>query len=1036
MSLDVSEVLANITKLNRSIRENESQWRSDASQMDDWSSSQEGLESRMSTLNRQIDDQKKKVKEAERLKEAYIEQYGEESAKVDEANGKIIRYQKELERSQKELKSTQTSLDKLNNELGEQDTKSGKAEKATKELNREVEKSDKSFGVATVAIGGFIANGLTAMVSSIGSAISSLAGLADSTLEYRREIAALTSVADKLGANGDAIVEKWMDVNSVINDEQSVTEGINNLLSAGFTAEKEMDAITKALEGASLQWKDTLRFEGLSDSLQEWIGSGGANLTGQFAELLERLGYNLEDVTAQTKGMTDEQRRQWAITTLNKNGMSELSDSYREANKDMIDLNRANMELTQAQANLGEVMTPMVASVKSSFADILYSFTDMVSGVDGAGYQLMYNIGYLAGSIYKEVQNAIQMFMPLVKDIIPQIVTFITENLPVMLAQGVSIISSMVDGIAQNIPLVTEQISGMLSSILLTISENAPTLLNSALELFGQIVLAIPQMLVDLSATLPTIIDSIVEGLFNGEQSVFDTALDVLMGIVEAIPPLVVELVNNLPAIIDSITTSLSEAIPKVFAGAIELLGQIVDAIPDIIVDLLTALPSIITSLLNFLADNGGKILAGGVELLLNIVAAIPQVVVELGKRMPEIITAIKDGIVAGAKGIFNAGYDLIAGLVDGMFNFDIGGKLKSLGKGILDGIKNFFGIHSPSRVMAEEVGEPIVEGVAVGMEDAVDEVVDVSEEIAEEAVGGFTKGWQDAIDGNVRKVTSSTEKVVKEAGEVAKKTAESVGTEVGTTVNDVIDTVMNGTSQDLASKAMDMVGSFAGPWGALVEAIYDAVMDNLVNADEGTYIEISQQFTEKLLDGLMTLLENLPAIAKASIQFTTEFTKGLIKGIPLIIKELPRIIGEICETLISDGIPQLFEVGAELITGLIEGMFSINLWDVIKGIGNGIVNGFKKLFGIHSPSKVMADEVGKNLALGMAEGLTNNLKGVNDAIRDGVNTSVELDQKVAGRKYVTVNQTNNYSQAHSRYEIYKSKRDVSNAVRLAMGVR
>ena len=111
--------------------------------------------------------------------------------------------------------------------------------------------------------------------------------------------------------------------------------------------------------------------------------------------------------------------------------------------------------------------------------------------------------------------------------------------------------------------------------------------------------------------------------------------------------------------------------------------------------------------------------------------------------------------------------------------------------------------------------------------------------------------------------------------------------------------------------------------------------------------------------------------------------------------------------------------------------MFSITLLDVISSIGNGIVNVFKALFVIPSPSQVMADEIGKNLALGMEEGITDNLRGVNNAIRDGVDTSLQMDG--IQRKYVTVNQTNNYAQAHSRYELYKSKHDTANAVKLAM---
>lgn len=1055
MSLDISDTLASIAKLNKSIKENESQWRADASQMDDWSSSQEGLEKRTESLTKQIEEQRRKVKEAQKLKELYIKQYGEESSKVQDANDKIIRYSKELERSQKELKSTNTSLEKLNAELTEQDKKTDKAEKSTKDLNKTVEKSDKSFGIATVAVGNFIANGLTAMVSAVGNAVSSLIGLTESTKEYRTQLATLTTMADQVGASGDYIIEKWMDVNAVLGDEQAAVEGMNNLMSAGFTAEKELDGITKALEGASLQWKDTLKFEGLADSLQEWIGSDGVNLTGNFAELLERLGYNLEDVTAQTKNMTDEQRRNWAIQTLNKEGLADVSDAYREANKDLIEYNKANSDLLNAQSLLGEAMEPFVTTVKQSCADIIYSFIDMTEGVEGAGDQLLYQIGYLAGSIYKNIKSAIEMMLPVVQSLIPKIIDFITTNLPSMVSQGVAIITSIIDGISAHIPDALSQISTMLINIIQTIVDNAPALLNSALTLFGQIVLAIPEITIQIAEAMPTLITSIMDGLWNGENSVYDTAMALLGKIVEAIPPLLDRLWQELPTIIDTISQSLSDAIPKVFDGAIVLLGQIVDAIPQIVVDLISNLPKIITSIINFLGQNGGKILSGAVELLMNIIFAIPEIVVEIGKKMPDIINGIINGLLAGTAGIFKAGYDLIAGLVDGMFDFDIVGKLKSLGSSIVGGIKSFFGIHSPSTVMAEEVGEPITMGIAEGMENATDEVIDVAEQTGEEIIGGFTEGWNDAINGTKKELVKSTNEAIEEVGNAVAKTAKDAGEGAGKALtstvaetskdysknidiaNDIFSVLKEGNTEDnpnaIADTLFDTAGQVGGIWGQVANSIWDFISNTLLGKSSEEVAETAKTMCDNLLNTILSLLNNMPQIIEGAITFLKNFAIGLIQGIPVLIQQLPRIISEMVTVLISEGIPALFEVGAELVKGLIQGMFSINLWDVVSNIGKGIVNGFKSLFGIRSPSRVMKEEIGKNLALGIEEGLTDNLKGVNNAIRNGIDTSVEVDQKIAGRKQVNVYQTNNYSQAHSRYEIYKSKRDTANAVKLAL---
>lgn len=1048
ISVDISQLKKNLHEANVLIQENERQWRVSASAMDDWTKEEDGLTKRLSILKNNLNTYEENIEDVLEVKERLIrEGYEPESKEMIKVNKHLDDQLKNLEKTKKELKQVTTQYDKFtkenseaNEEIEDTTQESKKASKALDNLEDSAKDAGDGFTIAKGAIAGFLANGLTAIVSMAGQAVSSLMGLTESTLEYRREMARITTVADQVGVSGDRIIDKWMDMNAVIQDESSVTEGLNNLMTAGFTAEKELDGITKALEGASIQWAETLKFEGLSDSLQEWIGSDGASLTGQFAELLERLGYNLEDVAEQTKGMTDAQRRNWAIQTLNKEGLSDVSDAYREANADMIAYNKANADLLHAQSQLGEEMQPFVTTIKQSTADILYSFMDMVNGVDGAGDQLLYNIGYLVGQIYKSVSDLVKTMLPTIASFFPQVIELITTNLPSMLEQGVAIITNIINGIAQNIPQVATQISTMLSGILLMVSENAPALFNSALNLFGQIVLAIPAMIVDLSAQLPTIITSVMDGLYNGENSVYDTALNLLLQIVNAIPSMLDQLLANLPAIIDSILNSMNDALPKVLDGAKKLLMEIVHAIPSIVTSLGQNLPQIINSIISGLSNALPQVASGAVDLFMEIVNAIPSIAASVLEAMPQIISAILKGLWDGASAIFDAGVDLIKGLIDGILSFDVKGALKSVGSGILNGFKSFFGIQSPSKLMRDEVGYYIGEGVIEGIEETTDEIADTAEVVA----NSFGNGFADGLNGTKKELKEAVEETIEDATKNANPNPKP-NPNLGKAIEDVVSKSIEGVNiaTDFASvlkegdvtktadSLFNMAGQFGGIWGTLADSIWSFISDNLFNRSDEEVMATAQQMVTNLLNTIISIMTNLPQIISAGITFIKEFAKGLIQGIPQIIATLPQIISQMITTFIAEGIPALFEVGAELIKGLIQGMFSINLWDVIFSIGNGIVNGFKALFGIRSPSQVMADEIGKNLALGMEEGITDNLSGVNDAIRNGVDTSLQMDGMQ--RKYVTVNQTNNYAQAHSRYELYKTKHDTANAVRLAM---
>ena len=74
----------------------------------------------------------------------------------------------------------------------------------------------------------------------------------------------------------------------------------------------------------------------------------------------------------------------------------------------------------------------------------------------------------------------------------------------------------------------------------------------------------------------------------------------------------------------------------------------------------------------------------------------------------------------------------------------------------------------------------------------------------------------------------------------------------------------------------------------------------------------------------------------------------------------------------VSGGIVKIKDVGKNLVQGLWNGISNAKAWVIskVKGFGADVLKGLKDFFGIHSPSKVMRDQVGKNIALGVAEGI------------------------------------------------------------------
>lgn len=174
-----------------------------------------------------------------------------------------------------------------------------------------------------------------------------------------------------------------------------------------------------------------------------------------------------------------------------------------------------------------------------------------------------------------------------------------------------------------------------------------------------------------------------------------------------------------------------------------------------------------------------------------------------------------------------------------------------------------------------------------------------------------------------------------------------------------------------------------------------------------------------KIIVGIIQVLVSaLPQIIKAAPQIIVALIMGIVNAIPLLINEAPQIIIALAKALIQ-AVPQLLTLGPKILTGIWNGLKNQN-WrqiggNIIKGIidgfadvgryisdgvkkaANAIESGFKSIFGIHSPSTLMRDEIGTNLGLGIVEGIKSTAGQAADAMRNltsfggnvGVNYSV-----------------------------------------------
>jgi len=186
-----------------------------------------------------------------------------------------------------------------------------------------------------------------------------------------------------------------------------------------------------------------------------------------------------------------------------------------------------------------------------------------------------------------------------------------------------------------------------------------------------------------------------------------------------------------------------------------------------------------------------------------------------------------------------------------------------------------------------------------------------------------------------------------------------------------------------------------------VIPAIVDIIMQMLTAlTDEKVLmpllkagLSVITSIVQGILKAIPVLIKNLPALITNIVNFIVKSTPmiiqaaiqlfmGIIKAIPQIIVELGKNLPTIIKAIVGglgQGLKQIASVGENLIRGLWNGISNMAKWikDKIQGFGKGVLNNLKNFFGIHSPSTVFRDVIGKNLALGIGEGFSDEMNSV-----------------------------------------------------------
>lgn len=229
-------------------------------------------------------------------------------------------------------------------------------------------------------------------------------------------------------------------------------------------------------------------------------------------------------------------------------------------------------------------------------------------------------------------------------------------------------------------------------------------------------------------------------------------------------------------------------------------------------------------------------------------------------------------------------------------------------------------------------------------------------------------------------------------------------------------------------------------------DKLIDAGIELLIALIEG-FINAEPQFLEKMPELLEKLARALISgaikLADAMIKIAGMMIKNFVSKIPEYAKAGAKIIDVIAQALMG-GIAGLIVIGVHLVEGIWKGISSSLGWikaRIKEWVGN-VVDFFKKTFKIGSPSKVMSDEVGKWLGLGVYEGWEKNnpIDLINDEI-DSLKGDISVTSQYSGSNasngsmfnYSDMANAFLYAMKESGFAVELNDREVGRLVRRAM---
>ena len=450
-----------------------------------------------------------------------------------------------------------------------------------------------------------------------------------------------------------------------------------------------------------------------------------------------------------------------------------------------------------------QIMTGLIDALIAAVPMLIDGILMLADGIIGALPQLITAIvAALPTLIPQLIDAAVNLIMMLVEmlpqilqpiiDALPTIIVSIVDalisNLPVLIQGCVQLIVALAAALPQIVSALWEAISGifvLLGQKILGFFEPVKTAISNAWQAMGNV----PGL-----AQMKTLIETVWNAIKSHVTTIINAVKDVISTVWNAIKNNISTAINA----IKNIVTTAWNAIKTIISNVMKLIASVLkgdwEGVKSAITNILNAIKSVIQSIWNGIKSVISSVLNGIKSIVSSVWNGIKSVISSALNSVKSIVSAAWNGIkgaissvLSGIKNTVKSGFNDVKNNAINILK-SIPGKVKSVGldivKGIGNGItsgvswikarikefvgnvtsflKKLFKIASPSKLMRDEVGRYIAEGVAVGIEENTSAATEAMKKLGDDVVA--------QAKANIAKEKKTNEELNAEIVKVAKE--------------------------------------------------------------------------------------------------------------------------------------------------------------------------------------------------------------------------------------------------------------------------